>query len=128
MIHLSGEGEELGALFLEGPAGEPCPIAPRALADLFESAPSQVHGVLLNACYSEKQARAIGKKVRYVIGMKRGVHEKAAVAFAVGFYQALGNGRSFEQAFRVGCALAGMDSPDASIAPILWKEGKIIRF
>ena len=58
--------------------------------------------MLLNACYSEAQATAIAKRIPYVIGMKAEIADDIALEFAVGFYDALGAGRSVEQAFEFG--------------------------
>jgi hypothetical protein len=44
-----------------------------------------------------------GMKVGHVIGTRRAIDDKAAIAFAVGFYQALGAGRTIEDAYKLGC-------------------------
>jgi hypothetical protein len=58
--------------------------------------------VVLNACYAVTQAEAIARYVDYVIGMKKDIGDEASVQFSVGFYDALGAGRSFEKAFEFG--------------------------
>ena len=72
-------------------------ISPEALAKLFALVADQVECVLLNACYSEIQAKAIVQHIPFVIGMNRAIGDKAAIAFSVGFYKALGANRSIEQ-------------------------------
>ena len=56
-------------------------VQPEALAALFEQFANQVDCVLLNACYSENQAKAIGKYIKHVIGMHQSIGDKAAIAF-----------------------------------------------
>jgi hypothetical protein len=39
--------------------------------------------VVLNGCYFEAQAKAIGQHIPYVIGMNQAIGDRAAIAFAV---------------------------------------------
>ena len=50
--------------------------------------------MVLNACYSETQARAIAEHIDAVVGMTTAVGDQAAINFAAAFYQALGFGRT----------------------------------
>ena len=74
-----------------------------AIAALFEHFSRQVNCVLLNACYSEEQAKSIAKHIQYVVGMNNEIDDESAIAFAVGFYQALGAEQSIEDAYKLGC-------------------------
>ena len=103
IVHFSGHGTCSGKLCFENDTGVTMPIEPEALADLFNLAHNKVECVVLNACYSSIQAKIISKYVRYVIGMKKEISDEAAIRFAVGFYQALGAGRSIDDAYIVGC-------------------------
>ncbi|MDJ0594311.1 MAG: hypothetical protein QNJ72_30775 [Pleurocapsa sp. MO_226.B13] len=67
-------------------------VSTDALSNLFELCSQWVKCVLLNACYSEVQANAIIQHIDYAIGMNREIRDDAAIAFATGFYQALGYG------------------------------------
>ena len=58
--------------------------------------------VLFNACYSEVQAEAVSKYIPYVVGMNKPIGDKAAIDFAVAFYDALGAGETMEFAFKLG--------------------------
>ena len=97
IVHFSGHGTSTGALCFENQIGQTHLVQPDALAALFEQFTQQVDCVLLNACYSENQARAIAEHIRCVIGMNRAIGDKAAIAFSIGFYQALGAGRTIEE-------------------------------
>jgi hypothetical protein len=103
IVHFSGHGTSDGCLCFEDILGKTKPIGTEALADLFEMEAERIKCVLLNACYSEDQAKIIAQHIPYVVGMNRGIGDQAAIAFAVGFYKALGANRSMEQAYRAGC-------------------------
>ncbi|TBR61218.1 hypothetical protein B4U84_10495 [Westiellopsis prolifica IICB1] len=89
IIHFSGHGLKEVGLAFENETGQTQLVTGEALAGLFGQCSKQVECVLLNACYSENQAEAIAKHVNYVIGMNAPIGDKAAVEFAVGFYDAL---------------------------------------
>jgi len=78
------------------------PIPPEILADLFRILKAYVQVVVLNACWSEQQAQAIAQYIPHVIGMRRPIEDKAARAFAAGFYGAYGQGFSVSDAFELG--------------------------
>lgn len=58
----------------------------------------------MNACYSQVQAEAISQYIKNVIGMNQTIGDKAAIAFTVAFYDALGAGETVEFAFNLGCS------------------------
>lgn len=89
-------------LVLEDTIGEPKLVDAAALSALFELFADSVECVVLNACYSERQAAAIAQHIPYVIGMKRAVTDDAAIEFSVGFYDALLAGKSVSRAFELG--------------------------
>ena len=101
IVHFCGHGTSTGAICFESVTGQMQEVEPEALAALF-SAAGGVQCVVLNACFSATQAEAITKVVPFVVGMKKEIGDPAAIAFATGFYQALGAGRSIPDAFRFG--------------------------
>lgn len=106
VVHFSGHGSAGGGLFLENDAGFARLMAPEALSDLFAAVEGEMECVVLNACYSEPQAKAISAHVPYVVGTTAEIKDTTAITFATGFYQALGAGRTIRQAFNVGSASA----------------------
>lgn len=122
IVHFSGHGLATGALCFEDKQGQIQPIEPDALAALFELVSDHVGCVLLNACYSETQASAIGKHIPYVIGMNRAIGDEAAIAFAIGFYQALGNGRPIDDAYRFGVVQIRLHGIAEHLTPVLFKR------
>lgn len=101
IVHFSGHGRKSG-IVLEDDAGRAVLVPREALAGLFELFKEQVECVLFNACLSEPQARAVHAHIDCVIGMTHEVGDRAALEFAVGFYDALGAGRDYETAFKLG--------------------------
>ena len=122
ILHFSGHGTTTGALCFENQIGETHPVQPDALAALFEQFAHQVNCVLLNACYSEIQAKAIAEYIKYVIGMNQAIGDKAAIAFAIGFYQALGAGRTIEDAYKLGCVQIRLQGIPEHLTPVLIKK------
>lgn len=102
VVHFSGHGETKG-LILENNIGEAIIVPADALEGLFNLFSANLECVLLNACYSEAQATAIAKKIPHVIGMQEEITDEGAREFSIGFYDALGAGRSIQEAFDFGC-------------------------
>jgi AAA-like domain/CHAT domain len=118
IVHFSGHGAGKDGLVLEDETGQAKLVSTSALTTLFELF-NQVECVVLNACYSEIQAEAIAQYIPYVIGMSQAVGDQAAIAFAVGFYDALGNGEDFESAYKHGCVAIKMAGITDDISPVL---------
>jgi hypothetical protein len=91
IVHFSGHGEGEKGLVLEEEDGSVRLISADALQRLFELFPC-VECVVLNACYSEVQAKAIYQHVPCVIGMSLSIGDRAARDFAVAFYDGVGAG------------------------------------
>lgn len=123
IVHFSGHGTVTGELCFENQEGETHPIKPGALATLFKQFSDRVSCVVLNACYSEAQAKAIARHIDYVIGMNQAIGDRAAIAFTIGFYQALGAGRTVEEAFRLGCAQIRLQGISEHLTPVLIIRG-----
>lgn len=113
IVHFSGHGSTVGEIVLTNDQGGSQLVPPSALADLFAILKDNVRGVVLNACYSERQGAAIARSVDFVVGMSRAIQDDAAINFATGFYLGLGWGRSVETAFALGCNRMGMPGTGA---------------
>lgn len=105
IIHFSGHGAGEEGLIFESETGQARLIDAAALAQLFQLFSEQVECVVLNACYSEYQAKEIAQHINYVVGMSNTIQDRAALEFAVGFYDALGAGRGYKFAYDLGCSL-----------------------
>ncbi len=119
IVHCSGHGLGCDGLVLENLAGEAKLVSTESLAKLFNLFQAKIECVLLNACYSEAQAEAIYQHINCVIGMNQAVGDKAAIAFAVGFYDALGAGYSYKYCYDIGCASVDLEGIPESATPVL---------
>lgn len=118
IVHFSGHGDTSG-IAVEDTLGNSKLIENEAIGSLFELFAANTKCVVLNSCYSESQAREIAKHIPYVIGMKSSVNDKAAIAFSVGFYSALGAGKDIEFAFKMGTVAIKLEGISGSDLPIL---------
>ncbi|BAZ00462.1 hypothetical protein NIES37_44540 [Tolypothrix tenuis PCC 7101] len=125
IVHFSGHGTNTGELCCEDEVGKLKPVKPEALAALFELVDKQVNCVILNACYSKIQAQAIAKHINYVIGMNQAIGDKAAIAFAVGFYKALGANHPIEKAFKFGCIEIRLHDIPEHLTPVIIEKKDI---
>ena len=110
IVHFSGHGSISSEIILEDISGHSQPVSSRALSRLFAVLKDNIKCVVLNACYSQQQAQAIAEHIDCVIGMSIAVGDKAAIAFATAFYQALGYGRDVKTAFDLGCVQIDMEN------------------
>ncbi|MCG6138308.1 MAG: AAA-like domain-containing protein [Nostoc sp. LLA-1] len=119
IVHFSGHGGGNKGLALENNAGQLQPVSTESLTRLFKLFQNKIECIVLNACYSEVQAEAIHQQINYVVGMNRAIGDRAAIKFAVGFYDALGAGRSYEDAYEFGCLAIDLESIPESATPVL---------
>ena len=119
IIHFSGHGSGEEGLVFEDDTGNIKLVDSDALAGLFELFAGQIDCVLLNGCYSEVQAQAIVQHIPHVVAMNSSIGDDAAIAFAVGFYDALGAGRDVEFAYKLGCAAIRMEGIAEHLTPVL---------
>ena len=119
---VSDTDTEPEGLMFEDETGQPKLVSGEAIASLFALFTDQVECVVLNACYSEVQAKAIAEYIPYVIGMKRAIGDKAAIEFAIGFYDALFAGRSVEFAYDLGCSAIQMAGILEHLIPVICKR------
>ena len=99
-------------------------VQPEALAALFKQFVGQIKCVILNACYAERQAKAIAEHIDYVIGMSQEISDEAAIAFSLGFYGALGAGKTIEEAFEFGRIQIMLQGIPEHLTPVLIKKEK----
>ncbi len=83
IIHFSGHGKEDEGLAFEDETGNTKAVGTEALEELFKLFTDRIECVVLNACYSEAQAKVIAQHIPYVIGMSQAINDKAAIEFAV---------------------------------------------
>ncbi len=79
--------------------------------------------VVFNSCYSESQAKAIGKFVPYVVGSAYALDDNLALAFAEGFYFGISNDNTIEKAFVTGKINVVLRKSKAKDLIVLYKNG-----
>lgn len=119
IVHFSGHGNNFGEIILKDQNQEIKPVSIHALSKLFSILKDNIRCVVLNACYSEAQAKVIAEHVDFVIGMSRAISDTAAICFAGAFYQAIGYGRDLNTAFELGCLQIDLESLDEQNTPKL---------
>jgi hypothetical protein len=99
IVHFSGHGSSTGEIILRNDENRATPASAEGVTELFRISKDWVRCVVLNACFSEIQARGIATHIDCVIGMTDRIGDTAAIAFAETFYNALGAGEAVEKAF-----------------------------
>ncbi|HEY9607253.1 MAG TPA: CHAT domain-containing protein, partial [Allocoleopsis sp.] len=119
IVHFSGHGGGKHGLALENGSGQMQLVSTESLARLFGLFKEKIECVVFNACYSEAQAKAIHQHINCVVGMNKAIGDRAAIGFAVGFYDALGAGKSYELAYEFGCTAIDLENIPESATPVL---------
>jgi len=104
VVHFAGHGDSDGNLLLEDAVGGAAPTTPEGLASLFGLHRATITCVIVNACYSERLARAMSQHIDHVVGMRWEIGDEAAIEFSVGFYTGLFAGHPVPEAFKRGLA------------------------
>jgi CHAT domain len=126
IVHFLGHSVGQAGLALEDANGQVQLVGSESLAKLFKLfADREVGCVVLNACYSETQATAIAQHIPYVIGMDQAIGDRAAIEFTVGFYDALGAGRSIEFAYELACSAIQLAGLPEHLTPVLIKKSNL---
>ncbi len=124
IIQISSHGTYTGELVFLNKDDSPTTIKAKYLRDLIESTGKPVKIMILNACYSSRQAKPISEIVDFVIANRTAVSDEAAIIFSSTFYGALCHGltlkKSFDQAISV-LKLQGYSGAD--LPKFIVKEG-----
>lgn len=121
VVHFSGYATETGELQFEDSNGEAKPVRKEALAELLRLC-SSIECVILNAHYTLSQGQLIASGVSYTIAMDGPISHEASRAFVRGFYDAIGSGKGYVDAFgqgRVALNLDGFSSEEIAIPQLL---------
>ena len=117
VLHFIGHGSydhtrDEGVLAFVGPDGRADLINASSFADLLHEARQRPRLVVLNACltaaestddlFSGTAAALVRSGINAVAAMQFAISDKAAIAFARGFYMSLAHGRAIDEAMRSG--------------------------
>jgi hypothetical protein len=117
--HGHNDGESRHGLFFHGSDGRPRLVSTEAIKDTFGAAGSSVKLVVLSACYSEVQVKALLPHVGCVVGMRGSIRDEATRSFAIGFYGGLGDRESVTAAYQQGCAAISLEGMSDGARPQL---------
>lgn len=127
IVHFSGHGSEASELLFEDMAGRADAGKQEPLADLFRILKGDIQLVVLNACYSEAQARQILPHTDCVIGTSAAIGDEAAIDFAGGLYRGIAFEQPIQTAFDLGrneIAQQAVFDKDGHLVPqLLAREG-----
>ena len=107
ILHFSGHGRSGGYLILEDSVGKPEEVHPKSMRLMFElwNADKHIRCAVFNACQTIGLAHELTTSPAVVpcaVGTLDRVDDRAAVDFAVGFYEALADGLTLHQALLAG--------------------------
>lgn len=108
IVHFSGHASKTQKLILGGIAGRGKEVDRQGLVEIFGLYRRHVRLILLNACFTRTQARALSEVIDYSVGTGKGIGDKGGVAFAGAFYRALGFGKSVKESFASAKAELGL--------------------
>lgn len=126
IVHFSGHGFGAGGLAFQGDDEQDAAlVGATAIGELFALLKHNVRIVVLNACYSEEQARAIVNAIDFVVGVTDAIGDRAARIFASSFYRGLTFGQSVAIAFGLGVNAVRREGlpHDAAMPTLLVRDG-----
>jgi Effector-associated domain 11/CHAT domain len=123
IIHFAGHGEE-GGIIISTNGNEGQLLNDATIQRLFKPLKGITELVLLNNCYSARQAQLISNFDIFVIGHNIPVEDAAAQSFSKGFYLGLSEGMSYEDAFNDGITALLAENQDYAGGIEVWRGGK----
>lgn len=125
ILHFCGHGSEDKGIFFEDDNGGASLVGGKSLAEYLGNFNKHLKCVVLNACFSETQAKFISEQVDFVIGMKEAIGDKIAIEFSVAFYQAIFAKREYSEAFKIACTAVKMQGKEADyLTPVIMSRGQ----
>ena len=122
LVHFSGHGSKEGIIIARDD-NQSQKMSIEALQRLFGPLQGVTQIVILNACYSADQAKVISEYGIFVVGNNLPVKDAAAISFSKGFYNGLGEGKPFEEAFNDAMTVVLTENPAAANIIEVWKDG-----
>lgn len=126
VLHFSGHGIEDEAILLVDDNDRPSEVSKEVLQRLLSVLKDNLQVVVLNACYSRHQAKAITDCIDCAVGMNKAIGDEAAIAFAGSFYRALGFGRALQEAFELGKVALLQEEVQAEHTPTLFVRQGVV--
>lgn len=99
IVHFSGHGSKTQGIVLEDQFGNSQMMSKSALIEVFKILKDDIHVIVLNACYSGRQAEELSEVTDYTVVVPTSISDNAAIPFVASFYQGLTYGRLVKEAF-----------------------------
>ena len=121
VLHFSGHGTGKGGLAFEDDQRAMVLLEQQALDSVFAARElvASLQLVVLNACWSEEQARTVASNGPDIVGMKIDVLDEVAKAFADGFYRSLAAGMTIEGAHAAAISWTAAKGLPEADSPVL---------
>jgi len=123
IVHFSGHGGAEG-IYLTTENNLRQLMGNEAIKRLFKFSKGITRIVLLNACYSSGQAKIISEYGMYVVGNNLPISDPAAISFSKGFYNGLGEGKPFDEAFNDAMTVVLTENSNSASIIEVWKDGE----
>ena len=123
IVHFCGHGTGHRGLVLENDKGEIQLVSTEALTNLLKIFNRRIECVILNACHTKFQGEQIKQQINFLVATQKEIHDDAALLFTKGFYDALFNGETYRDAYKLGCnrihlELCGDDNSGRKLVPV----------
>lgn len=102
ILHFSGHGDT-GVLLFEDHEGNTAELPGEVFAEIV-AAFGNLECIVLHACFTQEVAQACARHVKIIVGSAHTVSDTTAPKFTYAFYQALANGRNYNNAYEMGLA------------------------
>ncbi|NJN92228.1 MAG: trypsin-like peptidase domain-containing protein [Leptolyngbyaceae cyanobacterium SL_5_14] len=103
VVDISGQESGIESLVLENIFNDATSkSSERLIARLFEFHNENIKCIILNKCYSEKQAKAIVQHIEFVVGISQSLKDNDTLDFLKTFYVHLGSERTVEDSYEAG--------------------------
>lgn len=119
ILHISGHGRETEGLVLENDLRQVAKVQCAQLKEVLLTAGSNLQLVFFGFCHSADCAKAISKRIDFVLGIEGEISVESSLAFAPAFYAALASGNSIQQAVAYGKSILGLEGLPAADSVVL---------
>lgn len=104
VLHFSGHGFAREGLCFQSDDGTPVLVNSEAIAEAMRAEGGSIKLAVLNACFSEVQAKDLTAHIPCVIGMPEPIGDEIAITYSAYVYRALASGKSVARAHQHGIA------------------------
>ncbi|PTX62087.1 CHAT domain-containing protein [Kordia periserrulae] len=126
ILHISGHGNTEEQLLLEDVDGYKEEVSIEKLSNVLSGFTDHIQCVFLNTCHSLSGMGDFNENIAYIIGMKNEIPDEVAISFSRNFYNALFNGRTIKDSFKIALSRIAMTDQGDEYIPKLIVNKKAI--